>query len=157
MTQKKSNTQKYKSISTGQPCSSAQYIAELVCIRRAEKENKGSLAYKFWNKGDTYQIQVRVAHKLIKKYGEKPILHYLNSPSGSNVYSLGFLHKTKKFVLALDFVKKGIEKSKKITDTEDAKPKKVVEKLEGEYKPRKSLPNKKSLLSKLRKADGSGK
>jgi hypothetical protein len=70
----------------------------MVCIRRAERENKGSLAYKFWNKGETYQIQVRVAHKLIKKYGEKAILHYLNSPSGSNVYSLGFLHKSKKFV-----------------------------------------------------------
>ncbi len=155
MTQEKPNIQKYKSISTGQPCNAAQYIAELVCMRRAEKENKGSLAYKFWNKGDLYQVQVRVAHKLIKKYGEKAILHYLNGP-GYNVYSLGFLHKSKKFVLALDFVKEGIEKSKKIVDAELAKPKKVVEKLEGEYKPRKASPNKKSLLNKLRKADGSG-
>lgn len=155
MTQKKQNTQKYKSISTGEPCNAAQYIAELVCLRRAERENKGSLSYKFWNKGDTYQVQVRVAHKLIKKYGEKAILHYLNSPSGSNVYSLGFLHKSKKFVLPLDFVKTGIEKSKKITDAEEAKPKKVVEKLEGDFKSRKSPSNKKSLLSKLRKADGS--
>jgi hypothetical protein len=71
-------------------------MAEMVCIRRAERENKGSLGYKFWNTGDLYQIQVRVAHKLIKKYGEKAILHYLNSPSGKNVYSLGFLHKSKK-------------------------------------------------------------
>lgn len=155
MTQKKQNTQKYKSISTGEPCNAAQYIAELVCLRRAERENKGSLSYKFWNKGDAYQVQVRVAHKLIKKYGEKAILHYLNSPSGSNVYSLGFLHKSKKFVLPLDFVKTGIEKSKKITDAEEAKPKKVVEKLEGDFKSRKSPSNKKSLLSKLRKADGS--
>jgi hypothetical protein len=155
MTQKKQNTQKYKSISTGEPCNAAQYIAELVCLRRAERENKGSLSYKFWNKGDAYQVQIRVAHKLIKKYGEKPILHYLNSPSGSNVYSLGFLHKSKKFVLPLDFVKAGIEKSKKITDAEEAKPKKVVEKLEGEFKSRKSPTNKRSLLSKLRKADGS--
>lgn len=155
MSQKKQNTQKYKSISTGEPCNAAQYIAELVCLRRAERENKGSLSYKFWNKGDTYQVQVRVAHKLIKKYGEKAILHYLNSPSGSNVYSLGFLHKSKKFVLPLDFVKTGIEKSKKITDAEEAKPKKVVEKLEGDFKSRKSPSNKKSLLSKLRKADGS--
>jgi hypothetical protein len=154
MTQKKPNDQRYKSISTGQPCSAAQYMAEMVCIRRAERENKGSLGYKFWNTGDLYQIQVRVAHKLIKKYGEKAILHYLNSPSGKNVYSLGFLHKSKKFVLALDFVKAGIEKSKKITDAEQNKPKKVTEKLEGKYKPRKSVPNKKSLLSKIRKADG---
>tara|TARA_R100000005_G_C4906297_1_gene146060 strand:- start:17 stop:487 length:471 start_codon:yes stop_codon:yes gene_type:complete len=156
MTHKKQNIQKYKSISTGQPCNAAQYIAELVCIRKAEKENKGSLAYKFWNKGDAYQIQIRVANKLIKKYGEKAILYYLNSPDGSNVYSLGFLHKSKKFVLPLDFVKNGVEKSKKIVDAELAKPKKIVEKLEGEYKPRKTSPNKKSLLNKLRKADGSG-
>lgn len=153
MTQKKENTQKYKSISTGEPCGAAQYIAELVCLRRAERENKGSLGYKFWNTGDLYQIQVRVAHKLIKKYGEKPILHYLNSPSGKNVYSLGFLHKSKKFVLPLDFVKAGIEKAKKITDAEAAKPKKIVEKPKGDFKSRK-LPNKKTLLSRIRKADG---
>ena len=154
MNQKNSNDRKFKSITTGQPCNAAQYIAEMVCLRKAERENKGSLAYKFWNKGEAYQTQVRVAHKLIKKYGEKAILHYLNSPSGSNVYSLGFLHKSKKFVLPLDFVKTGIEKSKKITDAEEAKPKKVVKKLEGEFKPKKSQPNKKSLVSKLRKADG---
>jgi len=128
MNQKNSNDKKFKSITTGQPCNAAQYIAEMVCLRRAERENKGSLAYKFWNKGEAYQTQVRVAHKLIKKYGEKAILHYLNSPSGSNVYSLGFLHKSKKFVLPLE--------------------------LEGEFKPKKSQPNKKSLVSKLRKADG---
>lgn len=155
MTPKKQENLKYKSISTGQPCNGAQYLAEMVCLRRAERENKGSLSYKFWNTGDLYQIQVRVAHKLIKKYGEKAILHYLNSPSGKRTYSLGFLHKSKKFVLALDFVKEGIEKSKKITDADEAKPKKIVEKPQGEYKPRKSKPNKKSLLSKIRKADGS--
>jgi hypothetical protein len=153
MTQKKSNDQKYKSISTGEPCNTAQYIAEMVCLRKAQKENKGSLGYKFWNKTDNYKIQVRVAHKLIKKYGEKAILHYLNSPKGKNIYSLGFLHKSKKFVLALDFVQSGIENSKKIVDAEESKPKKIVEQPKGEFKSRK-LPNKKSLLSKIRKADG---
>ena len=154
MTQKKQNIQKFNSISTGQPCNAAQYIAELICIRKAEKENKGSLGYKFWNKTDNYEIQIRVANKLIKKYGERAVLHYLNSPSGSNVYSLGFLHKSKKFVLPLDFVKSGIEKSKKITDAEDAKPKQVIEQPAGEYKPKQSSPNTKSLFFKLRKADG---
>lgn len=155
MTQKKQNTQKFSSISTGQPCSAAQYIAELVCIRKAEKENKGSLGYKFWNNTDNYEIQIRVANKLINKYGERAILHYLNSPSGSNVYSLGFLHKSKKFVLPLDFVKKGVEKSKQITDAEDAKPKKIVQQPTSEYKQKQSSPNTKSLFFKLRKADGS--
>jgi hypothetical protein len=125
----------------------------MVCIRRAEKNNKGSLSYKFWNKEENYQIQVRVAHKLINKYGDKAVLHYLNN-DGWNVYSLGFLHKSKKFVLPLDFVKRGIEQSKKITDAEEAKPKKIVEKPKGEYQTKKSIPKSKSLLSKLRKADG---
>ena len=47
MDQKNSKTQKYKSISTGQPCNAAQYVAELVCTRRRERENKGSLEFKY--------------------------------------------------------------------------------------------------------------
>lgn len=68
MTQKKSNTQKYRSISTRQPCSAAQYCAELVCIRKRERDNKGSLEFKFWNKSqkEEYETQIRLASKLIK-------------------------------------------------------------------------------------------
>jgi len=149
------NSKKYKSISTGQPCSAAQYAAELVCTRKAERENKGSLGYKFWNNGDAYKVQVRVAHKLINKYSEQALVRYLTSPNGLNIYSLGFLHKSKKFVLTLNFVEEGVKKMKEKLDKENNKPKKVAKKQEGEYKPKKSLPNKKSLLSKLRKADGS--
>ena len=50
MAQKKDNTKKLKSISTGDLCSAAQYVAEVVCLRKAEKDNTGSLEYKFWNK-----------------------------------------------------------------------------------------------------------
>jgi len=153
MTQK--NSKKYKSISTGQECSGAQYIAELICIRKSEKENKGSLGYKFWKRGNAYEIQIRAASKLIKKYSEEAVLKYLNSPRGKNVYSLGYLHKSKKFVLNLDFVKEGVEKAQKEIDEEAKKPKKVVEKLEGKFKSRQSMPKQKSLLSKLRKSDGS--
>ncbi len=149
------NSKKYKSISTGQQCNAAQYIAEMVCLRKAEKENKGSLAYKFWNRGDDYKTQIRAASKLIKKYSEEAVLKYLNSPRGKNVYSLGFLHKSKKFVLNLDFVKEGVEKAQEQLDKEAKKPKKVVEKLEGEFMSRQSMPKNKTLLSKLRKSDGS--
>ena len=97
---------------------------------------------------------MRVASKLIKKFCEESVLHYLNSPRGRNVYSLGFLHKSKKFVLALDFVQKGIEQSKKIVDEEKKKERNVVEIPKGEYKPRKTQPSKNTLMSKLRKADG---
>ncbi len=155
MTQKKSNIQTFKSISTGQNCNAAQYIAEMVCIRRSERDNNGSLEYKFWNnsKNEQYQTQVRVASKLIKKYGHEAILHYLKN-DGHNVYSLGFLHKSKKFVLPLDFVKKGIEKSKKILDQNSKKEKTVIDLPKGEYKPRKTIPQKNTLMSKLRKLDG---
>jgi hypothetical protein len=155
MNQKKSSTREYKSISTSQPCSAPQYIAELVCIRRSERENTGSLEYKFWNnsKNEQYQTQVRVAAKLVKKYGDQSILHYLNSPSGRSVYSLGFLHKSKKFVLPLKFVEEGVEKSKKILDEQAKKEKTVIDLPKGEYKPRKQKP-KNTLMSKLRKLDG---
>ena len=83
MNQKKENTRKFKSVSTGQECNAAQYAAEKVCIRKSERENKGSLEYKFWNKShnEEYQIQVRVAWKLIKKFGEEALIRYINSPS----------------------------------------------------------------------------
>jgi hypothetical protein len=159
VTQKKSTTKKYSSISTGEECSAAQFIAEKLCMRRAEKENKGSLAYKFWNgsKTEEYQTQVKAANKAIKKYGEKAVLHYLNNPSGKRTYSLGYLHRSKKFVLLLDFVKDGLAKSQKIVNAEEKKPKKVAEIPKGEFKPRKSQPNKNSLISKLRKSDGENK
>lgn len=154
MTQKKSNNPKFFSISTSQPCSAAQYAAELVCLRRAEKDNKGSLAYKFWNTGDNYTTQVRAANKLVKKYSEAALIRYLTSPNGSNVYSLGFLHKSKKFVLILKFVEAGVKKAKEEVDKEKSQPKKIVETPKGEYKPKQSQPKKNSLLYKLRKADG---
>ena len=155
MDQKNCSTPKFKSISTSKPCSAAQYIAEMVCIRRSERDNKGSLEYKFWNnsKNEEYQTQIRVASKLIKKFGSEAILHYLNG-SGKNVYSLGFLHKSKKFVLPLDFVKDGIEKSKELLDKQSKIEKKIVDLPKGEYKPRKTIPQKNTLMSKLRKVDG---
>lgn len=159
MGQKNSKIRKYKSISTGQQCDASQYIAELVCIRYAEKENKGSLEYKFWSKShkEEYTTQVRAASKLIKKYGEEAVIHYLKSPRGKTVYSLGFLHKSKKFVLILDFVEQGVKKAKLKLDKENLKPKKSIEiQQELNFKPKKSLKSK-SLMSKLRKLDGKEK
>ena len=159
MDQKNSKTRKYKSISTGQECEAAQYVAELVCIRYAEKENKGSLEYKFWSKShkEEYTTQVRAASKLIKKYGEEAVIHYLKSPRGKTVYSLGFLHKSKKFVLILDFVERGVKKAKEKLDVEKSKPKKVMKiQQDLQFTPKKSQ-NSNSLMSKLRKLDGKEK
>ncbi len=153
MTQKKDNTKKLKSISTGNLCSAAQYVAEMVCLRKAEKDNKGSLEYKFWNKSKDkeYQTQVRAAHKLVKKYGEDALLKYINGPSGRNVYSLGFLHKSGRYVLILRFVNTGVAKVAKLLEKESKKEKKVIDStVEIEHKPRKSFRNQSTLFSKIR-------
>lgn len=157
MDPKKDNIQKYKSCSTGEPCTAAQYIAELVCIRKREKENTGNLEYKFWNKSqkDEYQIQIRVANKLIKKYSTEAVLHYLNTPKGKKTYSLGFLHSSKKFVLISKYIEESIKDSFVITEEAKNKPKRVIDtenidKLA--YNPRKKN-LKTTLLNKIRKAE----
>ena len=152
MNQKKENTRKFKSVSTGQECNAAQYAAEKVCIRKSERENKGSLEYKFWNKShnEEYQIQVRVAWKLIKKFGEEALIRYINSPSAKKIYSLGFLHNSGKFVLALRFVEKGVSKALEQIEKEKSKKKEVLKLPENpQYKSR--APQKSNtLFSKIR-------
>lgn len=154
MDQKNYNTKKYKSSSTGEPCTAAQYIAEMVCIRKRERENTGSLAFKFWNSAfkKEYQTQIRVANKLIKKFSEKALLKYLNSDKGKNVYSLGFLHKSGKFVLITKFVEEGVKKTFQQIEEEDKKEKRVLEAPNMEYKPRSKRANN-TLLTKLRKIE----
>lgn len=158
MDQKNSKTQKYKSLSTGQPCNAAQYCAELVCLRKRERENKGSLEFKFWNKSqkEQYQTNIRVANTLIKKYSEKALVRYLNSPSGRNIYSLGFLHQSKKFVLTLNFVDEGVGKCFEMLKSQEAKAKTKKEEPKKElvFKPKKTKAKKNSLFSKLRNIDG---
>jgi hypothetical protein len=155
MDHQKSNTKKYKSISTGEPCSAAQYVAEMLCMRKRERENVGSLEFKFWNKSyrDEYQVQIRVANKVIKKYGEEALLHYLKSPANKRIYSLGFLHSSKKFVLITKWIEEGIKKSAAIIAEEKKKVKTVVNTDNLVYKPRKSFGSKNSLVNRLRKAD----
>ena len=153
MTQKKDSTKKLKSISTGNLCNAAQYAAEIVCLRKAEKDNKGSLEYKFWSKSrnEQYEVQVRAAWKLIKKHGEDALLKYINSPSGRNVYSLGFLHKSGKYVLILKFVEKGVANAAKLVEEESKKPKKVLDTPDKiDYKQRKLFNTGSTLFSKIR-------
>ena len=153
MAPEKSNMKKFKSISTGELCTVAQYVAEIVCLRKREKDNIGSLEYKFWNKSHKheYQIQVRVACKLIKKFGEDALLHYINGPSGKRVFSLGFLHKSQKFVLVLSFVQRGVSKSANILKKKAKQNKHVLDvpEKEIEYKPKKSM-RQNTLFSKIK-------
>jgi|TARA_R110002051_G_scaffold268832_2_gene328888 hypothetical protein len=93
MAEKRTDRSKYKSPSTGDYCTTAQYIAELMCQRMAENSNEGSLAYKFWNtekwKG-TFTQQVVLANRLLKNYDERAVIRALRSKRGSKIYSLRF-------------------------------------------------------------------
>ena len=81
----------YKHVTTGQPCNAAQYIAEMVCLREAEKYNEGRPGYKLWNtkKWQTkFKSQVTKAYQLLKKYTDKAIIGALKSNKGKSIYSL---------------------------------------------------------------------
>ena len=59
MSKIRTENSKYKSPSTGDFCTSAQYVAEIICQRQAKHEKAGTLPYKFWNKGKWKNIYVR--------------------------------------------------------------------------------------------------
>lgn len=136
---------KYRSPSTGDLCTSAQYIAEIICQRCATHEKAGTLPYKFWNLPKWKKIyirQVSLANKLIKEYGEEPVIKFVTSSSGKNTISLGARN-----------VKKEIEKIKFILDNA---PKHVtieaIEVEKKEFKSRKTFGNK-TLINKLKEID----
>ena len=116
MNQKRKTGKAYKSPSTGQSCDCAQYLAELMLIRRSERENVGNLGYKFWNEAhkDSYKGQVVAARRLIKKFGEKLLLSFINSKGGQGIFSLGFF-------APLDFVVLAIEKHRPLFEKEQSK------------------------------------
>ena len=81
----------YKHKTTGQNCNAAQYIAEMVCLRKAEKQNVGKPAYALWNTEiwkKEFQSQVTKAYQLLNKFDEKAIINALTSCSGKSIYSL---------------------------------------------------------------------
>ena len=88
MAQKRSKVSRFKSPSTGEYCTIAQYIAEILMQRKAEKDNVGSLPYKFWNKQQkkAYTRQVQNVNKLIGEFGEKRVYDYLINKN-KRVYS----------------------------------------------------------------------
>jgi hypothetical protein len=81
----------YKHKTNGQTCNAAQYIAEMVCLREAERVNVGRPAYALWNTDKwkkKFQSQVTKAYQLLKKYSDKAIINALNSYKGKKIYSL---------------------------------------------------------------------
>lgn len=82
----------YKSPSTGQTCTSAQYISEVVCTRFIQKTTGGDPGFKFWNKQqkDKYKATITVVNKLMKQYGERNVVRFLSQ--NTHIYSVGFFH-----------------------------------------------------------------
>jgi len=120
MDKKRTEKKPYCSPTTGEPCSAAQYIAEIVCLRNFKKKQMGDPSFKFWNKEEKsiYQGQVVTANKLINEYGVEAVLNYINFNKG--IYSLGHFNPIK-------FIKDGISKTKWILDKKSSVSKKNIE------------------------------
>jgi len=141
---KRTEKSKYKHQSTGDYCTCASYLAELMCLRLAEHNNEGKLGYKFWNKKPwdwTFKQQLFTANSLIKKYGEVAVVKAINSPSLAKVFSL----KNKRVVPEILKQVKFIEENKDKKQDLDIKEKPTV---------RKNTYGKKSKLNKLRGLNG---
>lgn len=137
MSKQRTDVSKYRSPSTGDYCTGAQYLAEIICQRCADRDKVGTLPYKFWNLpkwNKLYVRQVGLANKLVKKYGDD-FITFIKSKKGFKILSLGM---------------KGIEDQYKRYAS--SKPEKSVEIIEieegGSTFSRKSF-NQNSLIAKL--------
>jgi hypothetical protein len=93
MAKERSEKSRYKSPSTGEYCTCAQYVAEFVCTRVAQKDNEGMQGHKFWNTPKwkkMYGWQVVLANRLVKKYREEAIVKAINSKECKKMYSLRY-------------------------------------------------------------------
>jgi len=140
---------KYKHESTGDHCTCAAYVAEIMCKKNAENKNVGSLPHKFWNKKPwnwTFKKQLWAAQKILKTYSEKALVKAVNSPEFKRIFSLNHpncLGIIRRYELLLDSQKD------KVADQE-VKPIK-------EAKTRSTSFKKKNTLSKLRQIENGKK
>ena len=140
MSRKRSELSKYMSPSTGEYCTAAQYIAEIICQRIADKDKVGTLAYKFWNNEKwkkTYIRQVGLANKLVKEWGDEAVVRFIKSKKGSKILSLGM----KGIEDQIEFFKSSLDNRESGAIIE------VIKSLE--YAPRKSF-GQKNLITKIK-------
>ena len=144
MSKQQTDLKKYRSPSTGDFCTAAQYIAEIICQRIADKDKLGTLAYKFWNQDKwkkTYIRQVSLANKLVKEYGDD-FVRFIKSKSGKFIISLGMRD-----------IKQRFEKFRKTLDKPDSDDTIEVKKSERlEYKSRQSFGSK-TLVQRIKEVD----
>lgn len=138
----RSDKSRYKHQSTGDYCTCAAYLAEMMCLRLAQKKGVSGLSYKFWNKKPwdwTFKKQLFSANSLIKQYGEKAVLRAVVKME--SVFSLN----NKRILTEIKKQLSLIDKEEKKEDTLEVK-KDAVQ--------RKKTYGKKTGLNKLRGLDG---
>tara|TARA_R110000751_G_scaffold39631_1_gene93908 strand:- start:884 stop:1339 length:456 start_codon:yes stop_codon:yes gene_type:complete len=143
---KRTEKSKYKHQTTGDHCTCASYLAEMMCLRLAEYKNEGNLTYKFWNKKPwdwTFKQQMFTANSLIKTHGEKAVVRAVLQQK--SVFSL----KNKRLISE-------IYKQAKLIEQEENKPSQELD-VKKEAKTRKKSHGKKSGLNKLRGLDNGKK
>jgi hypothetical protein len=122
--------------------SAPQYITELVCEKKAQKEKK-ELPMKFWEIKEWckyYRYQITIANKLIKEFGEEPVIAALRDSRCWSTYSL-----------RSPFLKKIIEeKSKEVIERPANTEYNIKDSEEVKHKTNNT---KKSIISKLRDLD----
>lgn len=132
----------------------AQYLAEVMCEREAQK-NKDALPMFFWKTKKwerKFLTQLQHANASLKVFAVEVILRALRSKKGSRIYSFGAqqillpLFEREQEVYAKEMATMNVA-------TESDNPETVV----GDKSPRPSFQGKQSLLSKLRELDGEEK
>jgi len=88
---KQTDKSRYRHQSTGDYCTCAAYVAEIMCMRNAQNKNVGSLPFKFWTTKEwnwTFKRQMIAANKFLATYPESALLRAVNSPEMKNTFSL---------------------------------------------------------------------
>lgn len=141
---KRTEKSKYKHESTGDHCTCAAYVAEIMCKRNAENKNVGSLPYKFWNKKPwdwTFKKQLWAAGKLLKDFSEEALVKAIHSDDFKGIFSLN--HPK---VVGI------ISKYELLLSKEKDKPKQEI-KINNNAATRKKSFGGKNILNKLRKIE----
>lgn len=141
---KRTEKSKYKHESTGDYCTCAAYVAEIMCKRNAENKNVGSLPYKFWNKKPwdwTFKKQLFAARKILKDHSEEAVVKAINSDEFKGIFSLN--HPK---VIGI------IRKCELLLEEERSRPKQEIE-VKKNAKTRKKSYGGKNILNKLRKLE----
>lgn len=136
---------KYKHESTGDHCTCAAYVAEIMCKRNAENKNQGSLPYKFWNKKPwnwTFKRQLIAANKLLKTFSEEALVKAIHSKEFKGVFSLN--HPK---VIGV------IKRCELLLDEQRAKPKQEINVNKNAKRRKKNYGKKSNILDKLRKIE----